>query len=61
MILICKVTLLALGPPSVTNRTMTGFSDPATNPNPKVEERSRVTVLGIGFGRFSLFLYTGVS
>lgn len=42
------LTLLTLGPPSVTNRTITGRSLPATNPNPIVGLRLRTTNLGSG-------------
>lgn len=38
----------SLGPPSLTNLTMTGFSDPATNPNPISGCLSKTTVLRIG-------------
>lgn len=55
------LTLSTLGPPSVTNLTITGFSDPATNPNPKEGDRSRVMVRGSGCEGGSKFFTTGVS
>lgn len=54
-------TLSTLGPPSVTKRTMTGFSDPATKPNPRAGFRSRVTVRGSGSGSCSWHRDTGIS
>lgn len=55
------LTLSTLGPPSVTNLTMTGFSEPATKPKPRAGDRSRVTVRGSGASMGSKFFTTGVS
>ena len=42
------ITFPTLGPPSVTKRTITGFSLPATNPNPSVGLRCSKTFRGWG-------------
>lgn len=50
MTLICGqiLTFPTLGELSVTNRTSTGLSDPATNPKPSSGSLSRTTSLGAG-------------
>lgn len=56
-----KCTLSTLGPPSVTNRTMTGFSEPATKPKPNAADRSKVTLRGSGASDGWRALVTGIS
>lgn len=60
-LLFYNITLSTLGPPSVTNLTITGFSEPATNPNPRAGDLSNVTGRGSGIGDGSAHRTTGVS
>jgi hypothetical protein len=49
-----EFTFCTLGPPSVTNLTITGFSLPATKPNPNVGLRCKTTSRGSGGGSLEL-------